>query len=40
MNEQLAAAAIKAVTDPAFESLKGFCSRFVREVAASVHESR
>ena len=37
MNEDLAAAAIKAVTDPAFEGRKGFCSRFVREVVASVY---
>ena len=37
VNEKLAAAAIKAVTDPAFESRKGFCSRFAREVVASVY---
>ena len=37
VNEGLASAASKAVTDPAFESRKGFCSRFVREVVASVY---
>ena len=40
MNEELAAAAIKAVTDPAFESRKDFCSRFVRQVVASVYGDR
>ena len=40
VNEELAAAAIKSVTDPAFESRKGFCSRFVREVVASVYGDR
>ena len=40
MNEDLAAVAIKAVTDPAFERRKGFCSRFVREVVASVYGDR
>ena len=40
VNEELAAAAIKAVADPAFETRKGFCSRFVREVVASVYGDR
>ena len=40
MNKELASGAIKAVTDPAFESRKGFCSRLVREVVASAYGDR
>jgi hypothetical protein len=40
MNPELAAAAQRAMHDPQIESAKGYCSRFVRQIAEQIYGKR